>query len=180
VVCDEDPTPSILADPNLWSGCIAGAFREDQFLEMFEQAGFYGIEILSRQTEPWQVIEGIEFRSVTVRAYKGKQGPCLERNQAVIYQGPWKMVRDDDDHIYHRGQRIAVCDKTFKILTNPDGPYSASILPVLPMVDIPLEDASPFDCKRTSRRHPRETKGMEYRETILSEGTTCDCGPGEC
>ncbi len=180
IVCDEDPTPNILADPELWSGCIAGAFREDQFLEMFEQAGFYGIEILTRQEEPWQVIDGIEFRSMTVRAFKGKEGPCLERNQAVIYKGPWKFVRDDDGHTYYRGQRMAVCDKTFNILTNPDGPYSRDIIPVPPYEDIPLEEAGPFECKRTGTRHPRETKGLEYRETILSEGPACDCGPEGC
>ena len=43
-------------------------------------------------------INGIEFRSVTIVAYKGKQGPCLERNQAV-YRGPFKKVEDDDGHI---------------------------------------------------------------------------------
>ena len=32
----------------------------------------------------------IEFRSVTVQAFKGKQGPCFERNQSVIYLGPFK------------------------------------------------------------------------------------------
>lgn len=57
---------------------------------MFAEAGFYGIEILTRQDTPWQVIDGIEFRSLTVRAYKGKEGECLERNQAIIYKGPWK------------------------------------------------------------------------------------------
>jgi hypothetical protein len=179
-VCDEDPTPSILADPQLWSGCIAGAFREDQFLEMFEQAGFYGIEILSRQAQPWQVIEGIEFRSMTVRAFKGKQGPCLERNQAVIYKGPWKFVRDDDGHTLYRGQRMAVCDKTFKILTNPLGPYSNDIVAVPPHAEIPLEQAGVFNCKGTGVRHPRETKGLEYHETVLSDGAACDCGPGGC
>ena len=180
IVCDEDPTPTILADPQLWSGCIAGAFREDQLLEMFEQAGFYGIEILSRQDEPWKVIEGIEFRSMTVQAFKGKQGACWERNQAVIYKGSWKFVRDDDGHTYYRGQRMAVCDKTFKILTNPAGPYNQDIVPLLPYAEIPLEQACLFDCKRTGTRHPRETKGMEYRATIINEEEACDCGPEEC
>ena len=69
IVCDEDPTPAILTDPHLWSGCIAGAFREDLFVEMFARTGFYGIEIISRQEEPWHVVDGIEFRSMTVRAY---------------------------------------------------------------------------------------------------------------
>ena len=100
IVCDEDPTPAILNDPELWSGCISGAFREDMFLKMFESAGFYGVEILKREEQPWQVVDGIEFRSMTIRAYKGKEGECWERKQAVIYKGPWKQVQDDDGHVF--------------------------------------------------------------------------------
>ncbi|GIW77724.1 MAG: methyltransferase [Phycisphaerae bacterium] len=170
IVCDEDPTPAILSDPKLWSGCISGAFREDRFLQMFEEAGFYGVEILSRADEPWQVIDGVEFRSLTVRAFKGKEGPCLERNQAVIYKGPWKQVRDDDGHVFHRGQRMAVCDKTFQIVTDPSGPYAGQMIPVLPRVDVPLDQAKAFDCHVSSVRHPRQTKGVEYRETRTADG----------
>jgi SAM-dependent methyltransferase len=179
IVCDEDPTSTILNDAELWSGCVAGAFREDRFLAMFEQAGFYGIEILARQEQPWQVIDGIEFRSLTVRAFKGKQGDCWERNQAVIYKGPWQAVQDDDGHTLHRGQRMAVCDKTFRIYTHPDSSYSRDILPVLPRQDIPLEAAQPFDCSRTTVRHPRETKGLEYRATIAGDSSAC-CEPETC
>jgi arsenite methyltransferase len=180
IVCDEQPTESILSNPELWSGCISGAFREESFIEMFEKAGFYGIEILSRGAEPWQVIEGIEFRSITVRAFKGKEGPCLERYQAVVYKGPWKSVRDDDGHTFYRGQRMAVCDKTFSIMTNPSGPYSREMIPVPPRVEISLEEAPPFNCKGPTFRHPKETKGQEYNETKLTDGSACDCGPGTC
>lgn len=180
IVCDEDPTAEILADPDLWSGCIAGAFREDRFLEMFETAGFYGIEVLSRQAEPWQVIDGIEFRSLTVRAFKGKEGPCLERNQAVIYKGPWRKVVDDDGHTLLRGQRMAVCDKTFRITTDPNGPYAGQIEPVEPREAVPLDQARDFDFKHTGLRHPRETKGLEYRETHTSDSAPCRSGPDCC
>ncbi|MBF2026721.1 MAG: methyltransferase domain-containing protein [Oscillatoriales cyanobacterium C42_A2020_001] len=176
IVCDEDPTPAILNDPKLWSGCIAGAFREHVFLEMFEQAGFHGIEILARQEEPWQVIDGIEFRSLTVRAYKGKQGPCLERNQAVIYKGPWKSVQDDDGHTLYRGQRMAVCDKTFHLYTNPNSSYYLDIIPIQPYADIPLESAQTFDCSRDTIRHPRETKGADYHDTVTDNSSSC-CSP---
>lgn len=179
IVCDEDPTPAILNDSELWSGCIAGAFREDAFLEMFEQAGFYGIEILNRSESPWQVIDGIEFRSLTVRAFKGKEGLCWERNQAVIYKGPWKQVRDDDGHTLHRGKRVAVCDKTYQILTHPNSPYSQDIIPVPPYQDIPIESAEAFNCKGTGIRHPRETKGLEYRVTLTNDAASC-CDPEEC
>ncbi len=176
IVCDEDPTPQILNDPDLWSGCIAGAFREDEFLQMFEAAGFHGIEILVRQPEPWQVIDGVEFRSMTVRAYKGKQGPCWERNQAVIYKGPWKAVQDDDGHTLYRGQRMAVCDKTFKLYTDPTSPYHRDMIAIAPYTDIPLESATVFDCSRDQIRHPRETKGQEYRITETNNGSAC-CAP---
>ncbi len=181
IVCDEDPTPSILNDPELWSGCIAGAFREDQFLSMFEQAGFHGIEILVRQSEPWQAIAGIEFRSMTVRAYKGKAGPCWERNQAIVYKGPWKSVQDDDGHTLYRGQRMAVCAKTFHLYTSPDSPYHQDLLPILPQTEIPLAAAQPFDCQRTSLRHPRETKGEDYRATIApADSACCDVSSSCC
>ncbi len=173
IVCDEEPTPEILNDPELWSGCIAGAFREDEFLEMFEKAGFYGIEILVRQEQPWQVVGGIEFRSVIVRAYKGKEDPCLERNQAVIYKGPWKQVMDDDGNILHRGQRMAACDKTFKIYTSENSPYREDLLPVEPLEEIPLESAGVFDCCRSKVRHPRETKGADYRVNIDKSEKSC-------
>jgi len=127
------------------------------------------------------VIDGIEFRSMTVRAYKGKEGECLERNQAVIYKGPWKQVRDDDGHVFHRGQRMAVCDKTFQIMTDPAGPYSGQIFPVPPRQQVPVEQARPFDCRGSSIRHPRQTKGLEYRQTRLAEdGPSCTPGNGCC
>ena len=178
IVCDEDPTEKILNDPELWSGCIAGAFREDNFLKMFEAAGFYGIEILKREETPWQVIDGVEFRSMTVRAYKGKEGECWERKQSVVYKGPWKQVQDDDGHTYCRGERMAVCDKTYQILTNPNSPYQQDIIPIPPYENIPLEEAELFSCKNKAIRHPRETKGSEYNLTDTSNEACCS--PGEC
>jgi SAM-dependent methyltransferase len=179
IVCDEDPSDNILNDPELWSGCIAGAFREDRLLKMFEEGGFYGIEILKREEKPWQVIEGVEFRSVTVRAFKGKEGSCLERQQSVIYQGPWKQVQDDDGHILCRGERMAVCDKTYQILTARGGPYAKDIIPVPPYTDIPLEEAKEFNCKNKAIRHPKETKGVKYNLTAAGTEVPC-CSPGEC
>ena len=178
IVCDEEPTPEILSNPDLWSGCIAGTFREELFLKMFEEAGFYGIQILEREEKPWQIINGIEFRSMTVTAYKGKDGPCWERKQAVIYKGPWKKVEDDDGHILCRGERMAVCDKTFQILTNPKSPYVKDIIPVPPYKEIPLESAQSYNCKSKAIRDPKETKGTDYNLTNFSEDSCCT--PGEC
>lgn len=180
IVCDETPTPRIVNDPQLWSGCISGAFREDELLERFVEAGLYGVEILSRQETPWQVIDGVEFRSMTVRAFKGTEGRCLERNQAVIYRGPWSSVRDDDGHTLHRGRRMAVCDKTYRILTNADGPYARQVVGVSPYVEVPLESAAVFDCRGAAMRDPRQTKGRDYRETRTGDGDSCCSDDGCC
>jgi SAM-dependent methyltransferase len=163
IVADEDVPVHLQQDGTLWSGCLSGAFREDRFLEAFEEAGFHGIQIVKRQREPWQTVEGIEFRSVTVLAYKGKQGSCWERNQAVVYRGPFKKVEDDDGHIYHRGQRMAVCDKTFHLLQRE--PYTKMFDSIEPARLIPLETAAPFDCRRSTIREPRESKGQDYHPT---------------
>lgn len=162
-------------DPDLWSGCISGAFREDLFLKAFEDAGFYGITILERSAEPWQTIKGIEFRPVTVAAFKGKQGPCFERNQAVIYKGPWRKVIDDDGHTLERGQRMAVCDKTFQLYQRE--PYREQFFFVEPLQEIPPEQAKPFDCRGSAKRRPRETKGLDYDTT--TDASRC-CGVNGC
>lgn len=174
IVADEDVPQRLQSDPELWSGCISGAFREDRFLKAFEEADFYGIEIAARQSEPWRTVAGIEFRSLTVVARKGKQGPCLERNQAVVYRGPFKKVEDDDDHVYHRGERMAVCDKTFRLLQKE--PYGDQFEFVKPLEAAPLATAERFDCSRPKHRHPRETKGQEYDATTESRGTCTDSG----
>jgi SAM-dependent methyltransferase len=175
IVSDEPVPEELQKDPELWSGCISGAFTEEGFLAAFERAGFYGIRVLERQEEPWQTVDGIELRSVTVEAFKGKEGVCLERNQAVIYKGPFKEVLDDDGHRMVRGRRYAVCDKTFRIYGRE--PYREHFDFVEPRVEIPLGEAGPFDCEGTRPRHPRETKGEDYHVTT---GADACCGPGEC
>lgn len=175
IVCDEEVPLDMQQDPDLWSGCISGALTEHGFLEAFEEAGFYGVRVLERQAEPWQTVAGIEFRSLTVEAYKGKEGACWERGQAVVYRGPFKEVLDDDGHRMERGRRYAVCDKTYQIYGRE--PYREHFDFIEPLENIPLEEAEPFDCSRTVLRDPRETKGENYDAT--TEAGAC-CEPGAC
>ncbi len=72
-------------------------------------------------------------------------------------------MEDDDGHVLVRGERAAVCAKTFGILTS--APYEGQLIPVEPRVPIPEAERKPFDCRRGSRRAPRETKGHGYRES---------------
>lgn len=78
IVSDQMVPMHLQKDPKLWSGCISGAFTEANFLAAFRQAGFDGVETLKRQTEPWAVVEGIEFRSATVRANKKALSPSAD------------------------------------------------------------------------------------------------------
>jgi len=100
-----------------------------------------------------------------IRAYKGKEGPCLDQKQAVIYNGPWRQVVDDDGHTLRRGVRTAVCGKTFDIYTRQ--PYADQVTAIQPAQSISEEQASSFDCRRNVVRDPRETKGLDYQETKL-------------
>ena len=173
IVSDESVPEYLANDPGLWSACVSGAFQEEDFLRAFEAAKFHGIRIEEWRGEAYQTVEGIEFRAVTVTAYKGKEGPCIERNQAVIYRGPWKQVVDDDGHTLERGARMAVCDKTFKLYSQP--PYAGQFILVPPREEVSMEAAGAFDCARDHRRDPRETKGAEFKMTQLSGGV---CAPG--
>jgi len=175
IVSDEDVPLGMQNDPELWSGCISGALTETGFVRAFTDAGFYGVRILKRDAEPWRTVQGIEFRSVTIEAFKGKQGACFERNQAVVYKGPFKKVLDDDGHALERGERYAVCDKTFQLYQRE--PYRDSFEFIEPRTPIALEDAKPFNCSGMRPRHPKETKGQDYDAT--TDASQC-CDGGDC
>jgi len=173
IVSDEHVPDHLKEDAELWSGCVSGAFQEEDFLRAFEEAKFHGIRVEQMRSETYRTVQGIEFRSLTITAYKGKEGPCIERNQAVIYKGPWKQVVDDDNHVLPRGARIAVCDKTYNLYSRP--PYEGEFVLISPREEILLEKAPAFDCSRDHRRHPRETKGVDY---MANQASTNACGPG--
>lgn len=172
IVCDEPIPAHMAADPTLWSGCISGAFQEADFLAAFTDAGFYGVELAKRDEHPWQTVSGIEFRAVTVVAYKGKDGPCWDHKDALIYKGPFSAVTDDDGHTFVRGERVAVCRKTFELFTR--APYAGQFLPVVPLTAVAEGEAKPFPCTGgILRRDPRETKGADYALTALRVAGDC-------
>lgn len=177
IVCDEDVPAHLQADPELWSGCVSGAMREDLFLKAFTDAGLYGVQVLARESKPWRTVEGIEFRSVTVVAYKGKEGPCWDHKQAVIYRGPFSEVKDDDGHRLVRGVPVAVCEKTFGLYARE--PYRAHFDFVEPRVPPKPDEVRPFPCGADMLvRSPKETKGDGYAET--TEAAPVCTGPGCC
>ena len=166
IVADEDVPPHLQNNPELWSGCISGAFREDRFLAAFAEAGFDGLQIERLDPQPWQVVEGIEFRSMTVLAYKPAVGENLDRRQAVIYRGPFREVTDDAGRSYRRGERTAVGDLTFARLGQ--APFAGHFEQVEPQGES-SQPPQPFDGRQL--RDPRETKGAIVRSN--SNGSCC-------
>ena len=176
IVCDEPIPEEMQNDPQLWSGCISGAFVEDEFLLAFEEAGFHGVQILQLGEQPWQTINGIEFRSMTVEAFKGNEGPCLEGMQAVIYKGPFKTVVDDEGHPMERGKRYALCKKTYEMYRR--APYSEFFEFIEPRQSIETGSADTFDCTQTRLRDPAETKGSIFNPVFSVDTDTAQncCG----
>lgn len=78
IVSDKEIPENMKNDPKLWSGCISGAFQEKVFLGAFKKAGFSHVEIVKRDKNPWKKINEIEFRSITIIAYKGKKSSTHE------------------------------------------------------------------------------------------------------
>src|SRR5262245_40297221 len=49
IVSSADVPEAMQHAPQLWSGCISGALREDRFVRAFEDAGFGAVRVLSRE-----------------------------------------------------------------------------------------------------------------------------------
>ena len=70
IVSDRDVPEDLKRDPELWAGCVTGAFREDRFLEDLREAGFEEVAVDARGREPHRVVRGIVFSSVVVTGRK--------------------------------------------------------------------------------------------------------------
>ena len=166
IVSDESVPPHLKDDAHLWSGCISGALQEHDFLQAFIAAGFIAVAYDKWEGQPWQVVEGIEFRSVTITAIKPQDEPCLDQGHAVIYRGPFSEVYDDEGHVFYRGQRMAVCERSYKLLTG--AAYGDQFIGIAP-----AEEHTPKNwCHAPGTlRAVAETKGSAHK---------ADCSPGCC
>ncbi len=121
IVSDRETPGRLKNDERLLGECIAGSLTENQFLSYLEQAGFYGLEVLDKVY--WKTIENIDFYSVTVRGYKfQKTTGCVYLGQHAVYKGPFKVIIDEEGHVFPRNQAVEVCTDTAMKLSRP--PYS--------------------------------------------------------
>ncbi len=161
IVSDEPVPAHLKEDPTLWSGCISGAFDEQSFLQAFAAAGFLCVSYDKWDARPWQVVEGIEFRAATLTAVKGEASPCLDYGHAVIYRGPYASTTDDEGHVFPRGERMAVCERTFKFLT--EGPLKNDFIGITPQAPRePLPWCAPHGTRRPAAESKGGTHGAAY------------------
>jgi arsenite methyltransferase len=73
IVSDKEVPDYMKNDPELWSGCISGAMKEEHFIKAFKEAGFKTVRILKKDSQPWRTIDGINFYSITVSAFKSSE-----------------------------------------------------------------------------------------------------------
>jgi len=118
IVSDHRVPAALKHNPELWSGCISGAFHEAALLEEFAAAGFHACRYDKWDTQPWQVVEGIEFRSVTLTAVKPPATSDHGTRHSVMYRGPFAAVTDDAGNHYPRGQRVTVSGPVHSLLTS--------------------------------------------------------------
>ena len=164
IISDEVVPEHLKKDHHLWSGCISGALQEHEFLNAFVKAGFIAVSYDKWENQPWQVVEGIEFRSVTITAVKPQSEPCIDKGHAVIYRGPFSKVFDDEGHVYYRGQRMAVCERNYRLLTGDT--YRDDFIGIAPAE---ARAGVPWDCAAGTLRAVADTKGGEHQ---------VQCGPG--
>ncbi|MBI2472900.1 MAG: methyltransferase domain-containing protein [Planctomycetes bacterium] len=120
IFSDREVPASMKQDNKLWSECISGAITEVAFVNTIKAIGFYGLEVINRYF--YKVVEGYQFHSITVKAYKYKKSKeCMYIGQYATYKGPFSFVSDDDGHTYFVGIPVEVCTDTAWKLLNP--PY---------------------------------------------------------
>ncbi|MBF0187208.1 MAG: methyltransferase domain-containing protein [Magnetococcales bacterium] len=155
IVADDQIPDSMKNDPELWSGCISGAYEEMAFMAAFRDAGFSGVTIDKWDETPWRVVQGIEFRSVTLTAVKQPVEWQTEAGQAVIYRGPLAAVMDELGNLYPAGERMAVSEEVFNRLG--EDPYTDMFIRIQP--------ANP------PARLPYTAKGGTPRPAFLTRGS---------
>jgi ubiquinone/menaquinone biosynthesis C-methylase UbiE len=119
-IISDRPVPAAMKhDPELWSGCISGAFHEEEMLAVFAAAGFRAVTYDKWDVKPWQVVNGIEFRSVTLTATRPAIAAGNDEQHTLVYRGPFDSVTDEAGHCYRRGARFTVTGDRYRVLTGP-------------------------------------------------------------
>lgn len=173
VLLVDEPIPDSMNGVSLGAGQLVDWLpTEGDFVRSVSEIGFHGMTMQMVGGRPVVVVGGKEVRLWRLSAFKGKEGFCWDRGHAVVYRGPWSEVTDDDGHRYRRGDRVAVCDKTYRLLAGD--PYAAQFEMIPCYAEPQLEAAVPFDCNTPAIRAPAVTKGLQPLSVVQTRSGSCD------
>jgi radical SAM protein with 4Fe4S-binding SPASM domain len=68
IFSDRKIPEAMLGDRDLWSGCISGALKLDEFLKMLRDAGFRDVSI--EKSVKWKEVGGVNFYSAALKGRK--------------------------------------------------------------------------------------------------------------
>jgi SAM-dependent methyltransferase len=168
VVSDESIPSERQAERAFWNSRVIGVYTESELGRVLREVGFVAPRFSFWEAQPSQVVEGIEFRVVAVSAIKPTGSECTDRGDAVVYRGPYAQIVDDEGHVFVRGERMAVCERTFAFLTR--GPLRGDFIAVPAAAP---RAAVAWCAPPGTKRSPRETKS-------LTGSTQCEPGSGCC
>ena len=169
ILADE---PVATLNPKEMNGWTAINFPvEMDAMTTLQQTGYYGVQILNTRLSVAATLAHAELGEYIFEARKGKQGVCLDQGHAVIFRGPWLEAYDDDGHKYVRGERTAVCIKTFELLMRP--PYSDFFIGLPCRSATSVVDAPLFDCATPKIRSPQVTKGSVGLDSGVCTSSSC-------
>lgn len=157
IIADEWVADHLKKDPVLWSGCISGAFHEHDFLDAFLAAGFVAVQYDKWDAEPWQVVEGVEFRSVTIMATKPFDVPNHDVGQAALYKGAYQEITLDSGQTFKRGERRAVSERSAALIAS--GVYGDDFVLINPLQ---LAEPSGFCAMNAPKRPASEMKNAAH------------------
>lgn len=138
IISDRPIPDDMKQDPELWSGCLSGAFHESEMPALFAAAGFAAVTYDKYEVSPWRVVNGITFRSATLTAVKPRLADHDETAYELVYRGPFASITDETGRSYRRGERVRVSAEQHQLLTGPA--YGDAF------IDLSAADTSPTGC----------------------------------
>lgn len=195
IVSDMAVPHHLQADPELWSGCLAGAFELEAFFEAFEQAGLIDVRLDDLQSRPWRIVEGISFRSATVIAYRptdvaegtGETSQCDDEERAGqspptqtpdrIYRGPFRYTVDDQGVMFTRGQLC--CDAAAVAAARPSLADQFLSMDGSPATDNRSADSSDHPAAEAIDS-PEQTASLQPNHPGQSTGRSLPTAGGGC
>jgi len=100
-----------------FSSLMVSTNQPESTLSGMEQIGFVAISLILDFDKPNQA---------TVKAYKGKHGPCQFHGDIAIYTGKGLAALDDDLHLLVKDTPYVICEKTKRVFALP--PYKSTVV----------------------------------------------------